>query len=440
MNIQLTPVQWFIIVLLWISLGMVLEVIKLLVAVLGNTTSQAPETLKKVSRAGRVKIIEVDPRPIEMAVIKDIAKVFGSIKCSLNYWSNNLLYQVVEREDHPVLDSNIRITTAIQPLEIKEENISYLVPCEKNVISIFDGNPENKYAGQQVIGALIGLLALLAFLYADAAQGAQTFALLFKGNIPSFLNGIIVPLIISSAGSALILGLFIGDILGLTHLGLFRKDTPIYFRWIIAGNLILSLILSTTIALARMELLNPESGGVRGFVNVAQSIVILPMLITTFLLFRGVSGIYVVISLIFSLLAIPFGIFEFFVRISADLLRLGIIGGSFVITRITWLVIGALEIIFWLFELALKAGFAVFTYLLVGIFFIPYFLFRIALRVSKQDQFYDEFLANITKTRLDIYTREPIVYRPKEPLIEPEVVRRSEPLIDEFDEKKDFRE
>src|SRR5690606_17109730 len=156
----------------------------------------------------------------------------------------------------------------------------------------FNKAPENKYAGQQVIGALIGFLALLAFLYADAAQGAQTFKLMFsEGNIPPFLNDIILPLIMASAGSALILGVFIGDILGMTHLGLFNKNAPKPFIWVIIVNLVVSLLLSTFIALTRMQLLGTDSEVVQMIVNIGQSIVILPMLVTTFLLFRGISGI-----------------------------------------------------------------------------------------------------------------------------------------------------
>jgi len=300
MNIQLTPIQWFIVILLWISFGMVLDVLKLLVAAAGNTTSKAPENLKNLSHTGRIEIITVNPLAIELKVIKDIAKVFGEIKCSLLAWATNFLRQVIEPENYP--DNNAISSTIIQPTDKKQDHTSYLVTCDNGVTSIFNGQPENRYAGQQIIGALVGFLALLAFLYADAAQGAQTFALLFEGNIPPFLNSIIIPLITASAGSALILGLFIGDILGLTHLGLFKKETPIVFRWVIFVNLVVSLLISTTIAFARMRLLDANGEGVPTFVNIAQSIVILPMLVTTFLLFRGISGVYVVLSFILSYL------------------------------------------------------------------------------------------------------------------------------------------
>ena len=353
-----------------------------------------------------------------MKVIKDIAKVFGEIKCSLLAWATNFLRQVIEPENYP--DNNAISSTIIQPTDKKQDHTSYLVTCDNGVTSIFNGQPENRYAGQQIIGALVGFLALLAFLYADAAQGAQTFALLFEGNIPPFLNSIIIPLITASAGSALILGLFIGDILGLTHLGLFKKETPIVFRWVIFVNLVVSLLISTTIAFARMRLLDANGEGVPTFVNIAQSIVILPMLVTTFLLFRGISGVYVVLSFILSLFAIPFGIVEFFIRILADLFRVGIIGGTYLITRIIWLTLGSLEIVLSLLELAIKGSFAVLTFFFAGVFFIPHLIFRIVLRVIKQEEFYAAFLLNLTNTKLitRIGESEPLIL--DEPATKPE--------------------
>ena len=418
MNIQLTPIQWFIVILLWISFGMVLDVLKLLVAAAGNTTSKAPENLKNLSHTGRIEIITVNPLAIELKVIKDIAKVFGEIKCSLLAWATNFLRQVIEPENYP--DNNAISSTIIQPTDKKQDHTSYLVTCDNGVTSIFNGQPENRYAGQQIIGALVGFLALLAFLYADAAQGAQTFALLFEGNIPPFLNSIIIPLITASAGSALILGLFIGDILGLTHLGLFKKETPIVFRWVIFVNLVVSLLISTTIAFARMRLLDANGEGVPTFVNIAQSIVILPMLVTTFLLFRGISGVYVVLSFILSLFAIPFGIVEFFIRILADLFRVGIIGGTYLITRIIWLTLGSLEIVLSILELAIKGSFAVLTFFFAGVFFIPHLIFRIVLRVIKQEEFYAAFLLNLTNTKLitRIGESEPLIL--DEPATKPE--------------------
>jgi len=381
-------------------------------------SSKAPENLKNLSHTGRIEIITVNPLAIELKVIKDIAKVFGEIKCSLLAWATNFLRQVIEPENYP--DNNAISSTIIQPTDKKQDHTSYLVTCDNGVTSIFNGQPENRYAGQQIIGALVGFLALLAFLYADAAQGAQTFALLFEGNIPPFLNSIIILLITASAGSALILGLFIGDILGLTHLGLFKKETPIVFRWVIFENLVVSLLISTTIAFARMRLLDANGEGVPTFVNIAQSIVILPMLVTTFLLFRGISGVYVVLSFILSLFAIPFGIVEFFIRILADLFRVGIIGGTYLITRIIWLTLGSLEIVLSLLELAIKGSFAVLTFFFAGVFFIPHLIFRIVLRVIKQEEFYAAFLLNLTNTKLitRIGESEPLIL--DEPATKPE--------------------
>ena len=199
----------------------------------------------------------------------------------------------------------------------------------------------------------------------------------------------------------MILGVFIGDIYGFTHLGLFDEDPPVGFKWLILVNLILSLSLSTFVALARMQLLGTTSEALEFIVNTSQSIIILPMLITTFLLFRGITGLFVVLAIILALLTIPFGLFEFFIRIFKDLLNAGIITGSLVITKITGLVIGAMELVFFLLELALKGSFSVLIFLVMSVFFIPNMLFRVILRVFGQEDFYSEFLDNMTMTDLD---------------------------------------
>lgn len=425
MNIQFSIIEWIIVAIIWLASGMLIDVLKLLLAVFGNSASHATKTLKNISHDGKAGVLKIDPQKIEIAVVKDISKVFGAIKCSLLSWSTNFLRQVVKpQKKHE--DANVSLNNNVHNNQKKDTstgNLSYLVPCDNDVKSIFN-NPENEYAGQQIIGALIGFISLIAFFYADAAQGAQTFRLLFpEGEIPPFLNEIILPLIVASAGSALILGIFVGDILGMTHLGLFSKDAPKLFIWIIGVNLVLTLSLSTFIALTRMQLLGTDSETVEFLVNVAQSIVILPMLVTTFLLFRGIYGIYVALSIFLSLLSVPFGVFEFFLRILVDLVLAGLVGGSFIITRIIWLAVGALELVFLLLEMLIKGSFSVITHLILVVFFVPNLIFRAVLRFLERDAFYDEFLKNIT----DI---------PLKTDIDNSLLRQSENLISENNQVK----
>lgn len=408
MNIQLTPFETTIAVLLWLSLGTLVDVLKLILATMGNSATKATGTIREFSSEGRGKVIRIDASKIEIKVVKDISRALGQIKCSIISWSTNFLRQVIEPESQAILTEVVPVD---QSLEKKNNEDSYLVPCDNNLKSIFAKAPENKYAGQQIIGAIIGFLALLAFIYSDAAQGAQTYILIFNvGEIPVFLNSIIFPLVTASAGSAIILGIFIGDMLGLTHLNLYKKEeTPKYFLWIIVVNLALSIAISTFIALARMKLLGTESEFIDTMVNIGQSIVILPMLITTVFLFRGLNGIYVVLAAILAALSLSFGVFEFFINISKDLIRSGLIGGNFIITRIIWLTIGTIELVFLLLELAIKGSFSVLTYLLVGVLFIPNLIFRIILRVFRQDEFYKAFLDDLLKTKLksDINDKDP---------------------------------
>jgi hypothetical protein len=410
MSIDLSKLQWWQYVLafvLWICLGIILEVIKLVLSTLGNSGSLATEKLKKVSHTGRTEILSLDSFEIEMKFVKSISRVLGSIKCSMLAWSNNFLQQVVKSEDGSS-ESSVEPTVFPDPLrrsqpeQEEEDGDTYLSTCKNKVVSVFVSQPGNKYAGQQVVGAFVGFLALLLFVYADAAQGAQTFTLLFEDKIPDFLNSIIIPLMTASVGSALILGVLIGDLLGLTHLGLYEKKTPRAFLWITCINLLLSLTLSTVIALARMKLLGTDIAEVQMLVNIAQSVVILPMLITTALLFKAWIGIFVILGMLLSVFAVPFAVFEFIVRILADLLRYGVVGGKFIISRIVWLVLGTFELVFLLLELAIKGSFSVLMYMVIGVFFIPNAIFTGVLMRSNTKGAFDEFLEALLKTKLNV--------------------------------------
>ena len=403
MSVDLSKLQWWqyvIAFVLWICLGIILEVIKLALSTLGNSSSLATEKLKKISHTGRVEILNLDSLKIEMKFVKSISQVLGYIKCSMLAWSNNFLQQVVKTE-------NVDAEFAVAPLtssqtDQESEDDTYLVSCKNKAASIFTSQPENKYAGQQIVGAFVGFLALLLFVYADAAQGAQTFTLLFEGDIPKFLNSIIIPLMTASVGSALILGVLIGDLLGLTHLGLYEKNTPRIFLWITCINLLLSLAISTVIALARMKLLGTTIEEVKLLVNIAQSVVILPMLITTALLFKAWTGVFVILSILLSVFAVPFAVFEFIMRILADLLRFGVIGGKFVISRIIWLVLGTFELMFLLLELAIKGSFSVLIYIIIGVFFIPNAIFTGILIWSGTQGIFEKFLETLLKTNLNV--------------------------------------
>lgn len=396
-----SPTIYFISFTLWLLFGAFVDVFKVILATFGNTTSKLTETLKDISHVGRVRILDIDVSKIDFLIIKDISRVFGQIKNSLLSWSTNFLRQVIEPSHDIDSDEQSR------PLKSERNEDTYLLSNENNFGSIFNSRSEYQYAGQQIIGALIGFVALLAFLYADAAQGAQTLSFLYpSGVIPDFLSNITIPVILASAGSALILGIFIGDILGLTHFGLFTKNTPRYFLWIISINLVFSILLSVIIALNRIGLTGTDNL-LTSATNIAQSIVILPMLITTTtLLFRGLYGVYVVLAAILSLLSIPFAIFELSIRVLSDLLRLGTIGGNFIVTRTVWLILGTLELVFLILDLVFNGFFAALTYLLVAIFFLPNLLFRIVLRVFMQESFYEEFLVNLLSTSLQLDVNE----------------------------------
>lgn len=401
MNTELTTLEWTLIVSLWICLGVTLDIIKKILSTVGIFSGKTTEMLRGVSRTGRVQILKIDGAKIDIKVIKTISQVFGYIKCSMWSWSNNFLKEVVDLSHVKEVALDIS-SSQRENKQRSDENETYLVSCENNAMSIFVSQPKEVHAGQQIVGALLGFLALLMFVYSDMAQGAQTFTLLFPGPIPDFLNSIVIPLMTASVGSALILGVFIGDMLGLTHFGLFEKEnTPKLILWIVCVNLILSLVLSTTIALARMQLLGTNIPIVQTLVNISQSIVILPMLVTTALLFRAWTGVFVALSIVLSVLSLPFAMFEFFIRILTDLLRFGVITSSFVITRIVGLVVGSFELVFLLLELAVKGSFAVLLYIVIGIFFIPNAVFNVILALSGKKDAYSQFLQGLLNIELN---------------------------------------
>ena len=372
--------------IVWLFSGVFFDSLKILFSTVRIIFTSITNSIISILNTGRTTLLEYDVKFIELNIIKDVARVFGVIKCSMITWSNNLLSQVVKPEEEEGKDN---FTSAkeevIGPSEFKE---TYPTSCKNNDDFVFK-NPKNKYAGQQIIGALIGFLALLAFLYADAAEFAQTFSVLFDGKIPPFLS-IITPLTVASVGSVAILFIFIGDIYGFTNFGLFHKNPPVGFKRLIIVNLILSLSISNILTLARMELL-----GIGILVITTQSIAILPMLITTFLLFRGIPGVFVAVAIVLVFLSVPSALIEISIYIWGDLLRFGVIAAGFMLTRLLGIMVGGVELIFFLLELAIKGSLSVLVYLVVVVFLIPNLLFRIVLRISNTEIFYDEFLENI---------------------------------------------
>lgn len=174
--------------------------------------------------------------------------------------------------------------------------------------------------GQRILGAVIEFIFLLLFLYTDLSQGVQTLAILFPTtSIPPYLTDITIPLFISSAGTAMILGIMLGDLLGVTNLtswaDLRERKKP--FLVVILTTLVTSVLLSSLIGMYRVNLFVDSSPNFQSAISVAasfaQSLIILPILVTTFLLMNAVQGVFIVIALFLVILRLPLTLFRKFV-------------------------------------------------------------------------------------------------------------------------------
>ncbi len=239
------------------------------------------------------------------------------------------------------------------------------------------GNHE-EYKGQKVLGSLIELILLAAFVYADAAQGVNNLSVLLgiQEAIPDWLKDIIVPIVVSSAGTVFIVGMFIGDILGATHLSYWEdlKDETrrIYLRLLIV-MLVLAIVLNGAIALSRIRVLEDTITWVTTVGNWAQSLLLIPLLLATFLLFRGVFGFFVLLAIFLNLLYVVLSTVKYSVKIIMKLSPL--VTGSETVAR--WLLLFALTIVQGFFGLlgALLKGMMFGLLAIVAlVFFLPYLI------------------------------------------------------------------
>ncbi len=235
-----------------------------------------------------------------------------------------------------------------------------------------------EYKGQKVLGSLIELILLAAFVYADAAQGVNNLSVLLgiQEAIPDWLKDIIVPIVVSSAGTVFIVGMFIGDILGATHLSYWedlKDDTRrIYLRLLII-MLVLAVILNGGIALSRVRVLEESITWVTAVGNWAQSLLLIPLLLATFLLFRGVFGFFVLLAIFLNLFYVVLSTVKYSIKIIMKLSPL--VTGSETIAR--WLLLFALTIVQGFFGLlgALLKGMMFGLLAIVAlVFFLPYLL------------------------------------------------------------------
>lgn len=175
---------------------------------------------------------------------------------------------------------------------------------------------DNQGAGMRtwrLIGAVISVVLLGAFVYADLVQGVNNFSLLYPAEVaslPDWTKNIVVSLVMSSVGTALALGFIMADARGITHFlpwrgivwGQGREENA--EEWIrrrvfrtAMGAFVLTLILLMVMALPRamgvaaVGFTAEVERGILYAAAVAHVLIIVPMLITTAMLFWGIIGV-----------------------------------------------------------------------------------------------------------------------------------------------------
>ena len=251
----------------------------------------------------RLEILEIENKRRNKKKIPNKKSV--STKTSSDQRSKSVLQKILL----DVQDSENRITTSLFKL---------LSP-----FTIFQAeNSSTNINGQRVVGAIIELILLLLFYYADTSLGFQNFSILFSPfltTIPPIFQNALIPLVISSVGTTFTLGLMIGDLSGITSFtswtNLRERKKP--FLTIMLATLIVNVFLSSSSAIYQLNLIanSPQyfQSAIAIIGSLAQSLIIVPMLITTAFLFNGFQGFLVILALPLFLLRLPVTVFRKFI-------------------------------------------------------------------------------------------------------------------------------
>lgn len=180
------------------------------------------------------------------------------------------------------------------------------------LLSPFKTMQQEKINSQRVVGSVIELGFLVIFLYADASLLAHNLSILFPTEIPSFLTNTVMPFMIASVGTSMALGLMIGDLTGLTNFTSWaelreRKRT---FLAIMYTTFAIGVVFSTLAVLLMLDTVVIHSQFFLIATSLAKSLIIIPALITTALLFNAVQGILVILAIPLILLRFPITIFR----------------------------------------------------------------------------------------------------------------------------------
>jgi hypothetical protein len=179
-----------------------------------------------------------------------------------------------------------------------------------NVLEQFTKEKSN--VSSRVLGSVISLAVLLLFLYADATLGLQTAQTLFQElTIPAFFGNIGIALVAASVGTIFGLGMLFWDVLGFSDLTTVGKLKGVwkgvYIGFVVvaavfAMGCVVLMALNRAVLVAAVDSIarfSPQlSGLILRWASVAHSLLIVPLLATTFLMYRGTYGLLAVYLLI----------------------------------------------------------------------------------------------------------------------------------------------
>lgn len=381
-------------IIAWLIIGAANGIIRELIQISGRTVSSVTRTTSKRNRRysqGLKKVEdnkEVAKKTVE-EILVSIEKKTRDAKNFISGLAQHFFAQAIDTGEQEQKDE-----AEVKSIIVNKNDVE---PSDRPVIF-------PRYAGQKILGAMLELAALLIFLYADAAQTANTISGLFPGTpVPDWLTNITIPLIAASAGAVFLLGMFIGDLIGATHLTNLTQAGRLP-KWVLTilmiTTLVLTITLSTYSALYRVPVMEHTLATDAGKLiatraTVAQSLTIIPLLITTFLLFRGVLGVFVILGLITYGFVLPFAVLEYAIQILTKLISTGLVEVWVVLVRLLDFSLGALDLLLVLLSAVLQAALKIIALLITIILFIPYLIVNIPLkRATEQtvEQHLGEFL------------------------------------------------
>jgi hypothetical protein len=224
--------------------------------------------------------------------------------------------------------------------------------------------PDPTYRVWRVLGSFINVMALVMFLYADTAQAANNMVtLITTESIPGPLRNVMIPLLISSAGTTLILGMMLGDFMGVTHFDIWgevKGKRRVFLVGVVILNLLMTISCAMLLSLNRFKMLTngdamtrlPDglSASIHQLAALSQSLVIIPLLITTTMLFRGFVGVVALYAVVVRVVLLTFHL----AGLCCDMIKIavtfGVVSGDVLIRIVTLILQLTLFSLAWLLQ------------------------------------------------------------------------------------------